>query len=76
MDSEGVSAKEALFIGDSYVDDVWGPMQIGMKAILVDRKHSFLDIGKVVLPSRVVCSLEEIVNEWKCHIPKKQLKPF
>lgn len=33
-------AEEALFVGDSLLDDVWGPQQVGMKTCWVNRKKS------------------------------------
>lgn len=38
---EGYDTKEACFIGDSLVDDVEGPQNAGISAILVDRKGTF-----------------------------------
>ncbi len=35
----GVNCENILFVGDSPVDDVFGPMQVGMKACFVDRKE-------------------------------------
>ena len=38
---EGCTAEEAVFIGDSLVDDVYGPANIGMDAVLVDRTNKY-----------------------------------
>ncbi len=43
MNALELNAEEALFVGDSLVDDVWGPQQIGMKACWLNRKNS--DVG-------------------------------
>ena len=34
----GLQPAEALFVGDSLTDDVWGPQQVGMPACWVNRK--------------------------------------
>lgn len=43
LQSENVIADECVFIGDSILDDVQGPRNIGIKSILVDRKHKYAD---------------------------------
>lgn len=35
----GVQPAEALFVGDSLTDDVWGPQQVGMPVCWVNRKR-------------------------------------
>jgi len=59
--AEDISADDAVFIGDSPVDDIAGPQSVGITTILVDRnsKHSF-DASQIV-PNYVVESLSEIV---------------
>lgn len=57
LDVAGVSAEEAIHIGDSYQADVLGARKLGIDAVLVDRK------GKVwQTDCRVVKSLAEVVQ--------------
>ena len=38
LDRLQVKADEALFVGDSLLDDVWGPQRVGIRACWVNRK--------------------------------------
>ena len=38
LDSLGIKPSNALFVGDSLIDDVWGPQQLGIAACWVNRK--------------------------------------
>lgn len=35
-----ISAEEALFVGDSLIDDVWGPQQLGILTCWLNRKNN------------------------------------
>ncbi len=39
----GLKPEEILFVGDSLLDDIWGPKEIGMKTCWVDRKKQTAD---------------------------------
>src|SRR5439155_11925021 len=45
LDELGVSAEEAVMVGDSPEDDVEGARAIGMRAFLVDRDDRFPEVG-------------------------------
>lgn len=53
----GVNCENVLFVGDSPVDDVFGPKRVGMKACLVDRKQRDL---RGITPEYTVKSLNEL----------------
>lgn len=38
LNETGLKAKEALFVGDSLIDDVMGPQNVGLKSCWVNRK--------------------------------------
>ncbi len=42
-DALALPAEEVLFVGDSLLDDVWGPKAIGMKTCWVNRKNQTAD---------------------------------
>lgn len=57
LEDMNLSPCEALFVGDSLVDDVLGPSKIGIKTCHVNRKNiSYTDI----IPDISVASLEQI----------------
>ncbi|SFU75234.1 HAD family hydrolase [Butyrivibrio sp. M55] len=55
-------AEECLFVGDSLDDDVIGPMKVGMKPILIDRKKRYVSIPEGV---RKIKSLTELCVSLK-----------
>lgn len=59
---EECNKKEAVFIGDSYIDDVCGPSQVGIKSILIDRKHTFCCGENKIKPWKISDSLENIIE--------------
>lgn len=59
---EDCSKEDAVFIGDSYVDDICGPSKVGIKSILIDRKHNFCSEKKECKPWKITDSLENIME--------------
>ena len=57
----GWNVEECLFVGDSIVDDVFGPQSIGMRAVLLDRNGSY-DINSEIIPDYVINSLCELAE--------------
>lgn len=41
LENENISADECVFVGDSIIDDVQGPQEVGIASILVDRKNKY-----------------------------------
>lgn len=60
LEKEKCKADSAVFVGDSYIDDVYGPGLVGIKSILIDRKRSFQSESKVVVPWKITYSLQSI----------------
>ena len=59
---EECNKEDAVFVGDSYVDDICGPGRVGIKSILIDRKHSFCSDKKECKPWKITDSLENIME--------------
>jgi putative hydrolase of the HAD superfamily len=55
----GTDASDALFVGDSLLDDIWGPQQIGIKTCWVNRNGAKYENIK---PDFQVNNLTEIIN--------------
>lgn len=60
LEKEKCKADSAVFVGDSYIDDVYGPGLVGIKSILIDRKRSFQSESKEVVPWKITYSLQNI----------------
>ena len=58
LDAQDLKFDEVVFVGDSLTDDVYGPRQLGIYTVLVDRKNLFL--GNDIKPDKVIQSLLEI----------------
>lgn len=58
LDDAGLKPEEVLFVGDSFVDDVLGPQNIGMKTCWVNRNNGVVD---KYTPNYIVTNLMEIV---------------
>jgi putative hydrolase of the HAD superfamily len=58
LDSAGVEAKEAIYVGDQYSCDVVGARGVGMKPVLVDRYDLFPEVTDCAR----IRSLAELVN--------------
>lgn len=52
-----ISAEEALFVGDSLIDDVWGPQQLGMLTCWLNRKNN---LRQEVSPSFEISDLNQL----------------
>ena len=61
----GLKAEEAVFIGDSYLDDIKGPKKLGIYSVLIDRKQSHMPLGEMK-PDQILTSLPdaETVASW------------
>lgn len=59
---EKCNKEDAVFVGDSYVDDICGPGKVGMKSILIDRKHNFCCEENELKPWKITNSLENIME--------------
>lgn len=62
LEKEKCGKEDAVFVGDSYVDDICGPGRVGIKSILIDRKHSFRCGENEFVPWRITDSLENIMD--------------
>ncbi len=62
LQKEKCSKEDAIFVGDSYVDDVCGPGKAGIKSILLDRKHTFCCETNASQPWKITDSLEHIME--------------
>lgn len=58
----GWKVEECLFVGDSYMDDVYGPKSIGMRAALLDRKGNMEISPLDPAPDYVLQSLKELIT--------------
>lgn len=63
LESEGVSAEDTVFIGDSLVDDVAGPQELGIGTILVDRQNKY-DFKERIRPDYVVSNILEVESMY------------
>ncbi len=59
---EGRSAKETMFIGDSLIDDVAGPKNIGMQTVLIDRAGKHKSFSEKERPHHIVSDLTEVIT--------------
>ena len=57
---QGWNIEETVYIGDSYIDDIYGPKEIGMKAILIDRKEQYKEKMFLFKPDAIIKSLLEL----------------
>lgn len=60
LEREEIQSEEVVFVGDSLIDDVYGPKQLGIYTVLVDRKNT-IRLNEIK-PDKVVNSLLEIKN--------------
>ncbi len=59
---EKCNKEDVLFVGDSYIDDICGPSRVGIKSILIDRKHSFCCEEHEIKPWKITDSLKNIME--------------
>ena len=60
LENEKIDASEAIFIGDSLLDDVYGPSQLNITTILIDRKNNI--VINDIKPDYVIHSLAELLD--------------
>ena len=60
LDRMGWKAHETLFVGDSLTDDVIGPKNVGVKAILLDRKGVYFAQKAHPSPDAVIQNLAQL----------------
>ena len=60
LEKEKVSANEAVFIGDTLLDDVLGPSKLGITTILLDRNNKYVD--SELTCDYIINSLKEIID--------------
>lgn len=61
LSCERCSSKDAVFIGDSLLDDIYGPQTVGISTILVDRGHKYKSQADIK-PDYVIADLSEMLN--------------
>lgn len=61
LDQLGVTADQAVFIGDHPRNDIWGPHQVGIRGIWLRRNHVW-DDDLEVKPWRTINELNELVE--------------
>ena len=66
LTAEGCRAEDAVFIGDSPVDDIMGPKACGIATVLIDRKknHSLSALPKEQIPDRIFPDLTLLTDEY------------
>jgi putative hydrolase of the HAD superfamily len=57
----GVAPEEALFVGDKVREDILGPKELGMRAVLTHQFRQEDVDGAVAQPDHVIGSLSELV---------------
>ena len=62
LDNCGWKTEECVFVGDNYEDDVCGPKQIGMRAVLLDRNEKYETEKLSPKPDYVIRSLTELLD--------------
>lgn len=59
LNKTGYKENEVLFVGDSLIDDIYGPQQLDIKACWVNRKNVSYD---KIRPDYIIKSLEELLT--------------
>lgn len=62
LEKEKCGKEDAVFVGDSYVDDVCGPGRVGIRSILIDRKRRFRCEENECEPWKITDSLANILD--------------
>ena len=60
LDSEKINSKDVIFVGDTLLDDIKGPQEVGMTTILIDRKNNIV-IDKIK-PDYLINNFEELLK--------------
>jgi len=58
----GVSASEAVFVGDSLRQDIWGARRVGMRTVLLRKRHLREETFGRVKPDMAIKGLNELPN--------------
>lgn len=61
LDRLGVSAEEALIVGDHPVNDIWGAAQVGIRGIWLLRNHTWEDQLQDGKPWKEIKELNELI---------------
>lgn len=56
---ESVNIDEVIFVGDSLLDDIYGPKQLNITTVLIDRNNMYND--KNIKPDYIINSLKELI---------------
>lgn len=62
LEREAYEACNAVFIGDSLVDDVYGPKQVGLKTVLVDRFGKYNEDKSEIVPDYIVRDFRDLLE--------------
>jgi HAD superfamily hydrolase (TIGR01549 family) len=57
----GYNSNEVFFVGDSLIDDVFGPQNVGIYSVLIDRKNNY-DKSSDIIPDKIICNLSELLT--------------
>ena len=57
---ENVNIDEVIFVGDSLLDDIYGPKQLNITTVLIDRNNMYND--KNIKPDYIINSLNELIH--------------
>ncbi|MDE5670244.1 MAG: HAD family hydrolase [Eubacterium sp.] len=61
LKSENCNAENAVFIGDSLIDDIFGPKQLEIKTVLIDRNNKYNLENQSIKPDFVIHNLTELL---------------
>lgn len=62
LQQENCDACDAVFIGDSLKDDIYGPQAIGMTTVLIDRTQKFDQTKEQIKPDYVISDLSGLLR--------------
>lgn len=60
LEHENIDAKDAVFIGDSTLDDVIGPQKLGITTVLIYRSNNYKEAK--AKPDYIIHSLKELLD--------------
>lgn len=62
LEHEGYEVENAIFIGDSLLDDVYGPKQVGLKTVLIDRSKKYDKDKSEIVPDCVISNFQKLID--------------